>query len=146
MSKIYDYLAFSHSKSQSSPGAFNFEVELKYVDIDISGRPEEYDDITDSKVYLEYSAELFFKKAGIDSVMLKVNSIELEFEVDDYPNLPKQFDVDLIPGKTIDFSQIKTEDGENIIPTYPSKIEIDMGKSTDPKKWEISVSFGSNRY
>jgi hypothetical protein len=72
--------------------------------------------------------------------------MELEFEVDDYPNESKQFDVDLIPGKTIDHSQIKTEEGLSLIPTFPDKAEIDMKKSTNPMNWEIKIHFGSNRY
>lgn len=145
MPKIYDYLAFNHNKGNGTPGAYNFECEIKYIDIDISGKPEEYDELSDAKIYLEYSVELIFKKAGIDSAIFRVNSIELEFEVDDYPNGIKEFDVDLIPGKTIDFSQIRTEENENLIPTFPEKVEIDMRKSTDPRNWDIVVYFGFNR-
>jgi hypothetical protein len=69
----------------------------------------------------------------------------LEFEVDDYPNdSSKEFDIDLIPGKTIDYSQIKAEREEVIIPTYPSRIEINMNKSTEPRNFDVTVYFGTD--
>ena len=145
MPKIYDYLAFNHNRGNGIPGAYNFEADLRYVDLDIFGRPEEYDDLSDAKLHLNYSVEIIAKKSGIDMLIFKVTDMELEFEIDDYPNANKEFDVDLIPGKTIDFSQIKTEEGANLIPTFPSKAEIDMKKSTNPRNWEIRVYFGNNR-
>ena len=30
------------------------------------------------------------------------------------------------------------------IPTYPSKLEIDMNASTDPKKFDVTIHFGSD--
>ena len=76
--------------------------------------------------------------------MFNVDLIELEFSVDDYPNEPKQFDMDLIPGKTIDYSQLNVEKLASVIPTYPKNLSIDMNKSTDPKNFKITVSFGSD--
>lgn len=143
MPRIYDYLAFNDKKG-GIPGAYNFECELKYVQLDIFGKPEEYEDLSDAKIHLDYSVQLFVKKTGIDSVVFTINGIELEFQIDDYPNGVKEFDVDLIPGKTVDFSQLKTEENENLIPTHPEKAEINMRKSTDPRNWEITVFFGSN--
>jgi hypothetical protein len=144
MPRIYDYNAFSSSKGGSNRGDFNFGFELKYVDIDIHNRPEEYEDIDDSKVFINYSLDLDVNSMGIEGFMFSVNSVELEFSVDDYPNETKEFDIDLIPGKTIDYSQIQIEKLDSILPTYPSQIEIDMNKSTDPRKFIITVYFGSN--
>ena len=145
MAKIYDYLSFNDKKGAGIPGAYNFEDKLKYIDIDIFGKPEEYEELNDASLHLSYSVQLILKKSGIDMLIFTVTDMELEFEVDDYPNENKQFDVDLIPGKTIDFSQIKTEEGSTLIPTYPDKAEIDMKKSTNPRNWEITIHFGSNR-
>ena len=145
MSRIYDYTAFSSkAKKGSSQGDYSFGVELKYIDIDIFDRPEEYADLDDAKVFLEYSIDVIVKKAGIDSFVFTVNSIELEFSVDDYPNDTREFDMDLIPGKTISYDQIKIEELDSVIPSYPSKLEINMNKSTDPKKYEITVYFGND--
>lgn len=147
MSKIYDYTAFSENNSNGKKigggiNDYSFGWELKYVDIDLYDRPEEYEEINDCKAFIEYSVDLIVKKGGIDGITFSLNSIELEFEVDDYPNGIKEFDIDLIPGKTIDYSQLKNEVSDSPIPTYPEKLEINMNKSTDPRNFDITVYFG----
>ena len=144
MGRIYDYSAFSSSKKGASRGDYSFGMELKYIEIDLFNRPEEYTDIDDSKAFIEYSIDLIIKKAGIDDFLFNIDLIELEFSVDDYPNEPKQFDIDLIPGKTIDYSQLNVEKLASVIPTYPKNLLIDMNKSTDPKNFKITVSFGND--
>ena len=144
MGRIYDYSAFSSSKKGSSRGDYSFGMELKYIEIDLFNRPEEYSDLDDAKAFIEYSVDLIVKKAGIEDFVFNIDIIELEFSVDDYPNEPKQFDIDLIPGKTIDYSQLNVEKLSSVIPTYPKNLSIDMNKSTDPSKFKITVSFGSD--
>lgn len=142
MNKIYDYAAFSSNSKGSKSNDYSFGLDLKYIDIDIYERPEEYSNIVDAKVFIDYSVDLIVNKAGIEGMNFNVSSVELEFEVDDYPNENKEFDIDLIPGKTIDFSQLKIETKENLLPSYPKNISINMRKSTDPKNFEITVEFG----
>jgi hypothetical protein len=142
MTKIYDYAAFSGSSKGAKYNDYSFGVELKYIDVDIYDRPEEYADISDAKVFIDYSVDLVVNKSGIEGMNFSVSSIELEFMVDDHPNEDKEFDIDLIPGKTIDFSQIKIDTKENIIPSYPTNVSINMRNSTDPKNFEITVEFG----
>lgn len=145
MARIYDYNSFQDGNKGSNPNDFKFGAEIKYINIDIHSRPEEYEDITDAKVYVEYSTRFIFKKAGIEDIIFNVDSVELEFQVDDYPNDEvKEFDIDLIPGKTIDYSQLKAETDDIIIPTYPERIEINMNKSTEPRNFEVTVYFGSS--
>jgi hypothetical protein len=144
MGRIYDYSAFSSSKKGSSRGDYSFGMELKYIEIDLFNRPEEYSDLDDAKAFIEYSVDLIVKKAGIDDFIFNIDVIELEFSVDDYPNEPKQFDIDLIPGKTVDYSQLNVEKLSSVIPTYPQNLSIDMNKSTDPSKFKITVSFGND--
>jgi hypothetical protein len=142
--KIYDYSAFSSSKKGSSRGDYSFGTELKYIEIDLFNRPDEYSELGDSKAFIEYSIDLIIKKEGIEDFVFNIGLIELEFSVDDYPNEPKLFDIDLIPGKTIDYSQLNVEKLSNIIPTYPNNLSIDMNKSTDPRNFKITVSFGND--
>ena len=141
--RIYDYSAFNDSKKPANTNDYTFGIELGYTDIDIVNRPEEYDDISDAKIFIDYSVNLVIKKSGIDSMDITVNSMELDFEVDDYPNESKEFDIDLIPGRTIDYNQILIEKGEILIPTYPKSISIDMSKSTEARNFKITVVFGS---
>ena len=142
--KIYDYSAFSSSKKGSSRGDYSFGAELKYIEIDLFNRPDEYSEIDDIKAFIEYSIDLIVKKSGIEDFVFNVGLIELEFSVDDYPNGSKQFDIDLIPGKTIDYSQLNIEKLSSVIPTYPNNLIIDMNKSTNPRNFKITVSFGND--
>ena len=144
MGKIYDYSAFSSSKKGSSRGDYSFGAELKYIEIDLFNRPDEYSEIDDIKAFIEYSIDLIVKKSGIEDFVFNVGLIELEFSVDDYPNGSKQFDIDLIPGKTIDYSQLNIEKLSSVIPTYPNNLIIDMNKSTNPRNFKITVSFGND--
>ena len=144
MGKIYDYSAFSSSKKGSSRGDYSFGAELKYIEIDLFNRPDEYSEIDDIKAFIEYSIDLIVKKSGIEDFIFNVGLIELEFSVDDYPNGSKQFDIDLIPGKTIDYSQLNIEKLSSVIPTYPNNLIIDMNKSTNPRNFKITVSFGND--
>jgi hypothetical protein len=142
MAKIYDYAAFAGSSKGAKYNDYSFGVELKYIDVDIYDRPEEYADISDAKVFIDYSVDLVVNKSGIEGMNFSVSSVELEFMVDDHPNEDKEFDIDLIPGKTIDFSQLKIDTKENTIPSYPTNVSINMRNSTDPKNFEITVVFG----
>lgn len=145
MARIYDYNSFQDGNKGANPNDFKFGDEIKYINIDIYNKPEEYEDITDAKVYVEYSTRFIFKKSGIDDIIFSIDSVELEFQVDDYPNdEPKEFDIELIPGKTIDYSQLKAEREEIIIPSYPDRIEINMNKSTEPRNFQVTVYFGSS--
>jgi hypothetical protein len=117
---------------------------MRYVDIDLFDRPEEWADLDDCKAFIEYSIDINVKKSGIEGLTFRINSVELEFTVDDYPNSSKEFDFDLIPGKTIDYSQLNENPLDYVIPSYPSNLEINMNKSQEPSKWKIKVNFGTD--
>jgi hypothetical protein len=142
MGRVYDYNQFSSSKTGANRGDYSFGHELKYIDIDIYNKPEEYEEISDAKAFINYSVSLEVRKIGIESIYFNVDSVELEFSVDDYPNPVKEFDIDLIPGKTIDIGQVMDEVEACSIPTYPTGLSVNMNGSTDPKKFNITVKFG----
>jgi hypothetical protein len=143
MSRIYDYNQFSSKKNRIG-GDYTFGQDLKSMDIDLFNRPDDWQDLDDYKAFIEYSVDVEVKKSGIEGLMFRINMVELEFTVDDYPNESKEFDFDLVPGKNIDFSQLEANPLEYVIPTYPSNLTIDMNKSTEPIKWKITVSFGND--
>ncbi len=64
MGRIYDYSAYSASKKGGSRGDYSFGSELKYSEIDLFNRPEEYADLDDAKAFIEYSIDLIVKKSG----------------------------------------------------------------------------------
>lgn len=144
MSRIYDYNQFATKKNRVG-GDYTFGQELLYTEIDLHNLPEEWSEgFDEKKAFIEYSVDVEVKKGGIEGVQFRVNLIELEISVDDYPNPSKEFDFDLVPGKNVDFSQIQIDKKDFVIPSYPSNLEIDMGKSTEPVKWKITVSFGTD--
>jgi len=62
MSRIYDYGSFSSNKSKFSDTRNKFGYEMSLVDIDIIGKPKEFRDITEAKVFIEYSTEILSNK------------------------------------------------------------------------------------
>ena len=82
MSRIYDYGSFSNNKSKFSDTQNKFGFEMSFVDIDITGKPKEFRDIMDVKVYIEYSTEVLSNKRGLEGVNFSVDSIELVMKVE----------------------------------------------------------------
>jgi hypothetical protein len=54
MPRIYDYGSFSSKKSSFSDSKNSFGSEISFVDIDITGKPKEFRDILDCKIFVEY--------------------------------------------------------------------------------------------
>jgi hypothetical protein len=144
MALIYDYSAFSNQKKVANSNQYTFGVKMEATDIDIHNRPEEFENITDRKAFVDYSVNIDVSKSGIEGISFVINSIEIELEVDDYPNDTKEIDFDIIPGKTLDFNQVSAIAKDNVIPSYPSGLEIDMGKSTDTREYKVTVYFGKD--
>jgi hypothetical protein len=115
---------------------------MKYVDIDVINKPEEYENISDSRIFIDYSVMLDIQKEGIMGLNFQINLVEFEFDVDDGVNPPKQFDIDFVPGKTIDIGQMHPRYNDDSIPTVPSRVKINMNNSTDPRKYDVDVNFG----
>jgi len=144
MAQIYDYSAFSNQKKVVNSNQYTFGMKMESMDIDIHNRPDEYADITDRSAFIDYSVNISVNKAGIESITFVVNSIEVQFEVDDYPNETLEKDMDIIPGKTLDYNNVMAISKENIIPTYPTSLEIDMNKSSDTREFIVKVYFGKD--
>lgn len=143
MTRVYDYGSFSTSKLGADRGSYNFSTKMKYIDIDIQDPPEEYDEILDARIFVDYSVILDIQKEGIMWLDFKINLVEFEFDVGDLQNSPKQFDIDFIPGKTIDIGQLIADYERDSIPTVPTRIRINMNRSTDPRKYDVTVKFGN---
>lgn len=144
MPRIYDYGSFSDNKSKFSDTRNKFGYEMSFVDVDITGKPKEFRDITDSKVFIEYSTEILSNKKGIEGINFSVDSIELVMSIETSTGKEDEIDFDLIPGKTIDYGQVKYTVNEFPIPSYPERIEINMNGFTDPTRFDVMVYFGTN--
>jgi hypothetical protein len=144
MSRIYDYGSFSNNKSSFSDTRNKFGSSISLIDIDITGKPKEFIDINDVKVFLEYSTSIRSNKRGLEGVDFMIDSIELVMKVETANGNEDEIDFDLIPGKTIDYGQVKYTVNDFPIPSYPENIEINMNGFTDPSKFDVMVYFGTN--
>lgn len=142
MARIDDYNSYISGKDRNFSNENYFVADLKYTDILIKGNPPELMDVDDSKCEIEYEAIVSRNKRGIDGIEFRVLKIELEINVDDYPNEPKTFEFEIEPGINIDPALVIADPMDYIIPTYPQEIIIDMRKSMDVKDFKVIVEFG----
>lgn len=142
MARVEDYNSYITGKSKNFTNENYFVASLKYTDIIIKGNPPEIIDVDDSKCEIEYEAVVSRNKMGINGIDFKILKIELEINVDDYPNEPKKFEFEIEPGINIDPSLVIENPLDFIIPTYPTEISIDMRKSMDVKDFKVVVEFG----
>ena len=144
MPRIYDYGSFSSQKSSFSDSRNNFGTEISFVDIDITGKPKEFREILDCRVFVEYSTNIRSNKRGLEGIDFSVESIELVMNVENSIGKEEEIDFDLVPGKTIDYGQVKHRVNDFSIPSYPEKIEINMNGFTDPRRFDVMIYFGQN--
>jgi hypothetical protein len=142
MARIEDYNSYVSGKNKNFTKEYYFTSDLKYLDIYTSGRPPEILDVDDAKCQIEYEAVIERNKMGIDGITFIIHRIELEIEVDDYPNERKKFEFEIVPGTNINPGSVVVETLDKIIPTYPASITIDMKKSMDVKDFRVFVKFG----
>ena len=142
MARIDDYNSYISGKDRNFSNENYFVADMKYPDILIKGNPPELMDVDDSKCEIEYEAIVSRNKRGIDGIEFRVLKIELEINVDDYPNEPKTFEFEIEPGINIDPALVIADPMDYIIPTYPQQIIIDMRKSMDVKDFKVIVEFG----
>jgi hypothetical protein len=83
-------------------------------------------------------------KVGIYDIDFSVSEIELRLEIDDYPNESIIEEIEIKPGVNIPLDRIIIRKGDKIIPTEPTMIEVDMGKSGDVSKFLVEITFGSD--
>ncbi len=98
----------------------------------------------DVKVFIEYSTNVVSNKRGLERVDFSVDCIELIMDIENSVGKNEEIDFDLIPGKTIDYGQVKYTINEFPIPSYPQRIEINMNGFTDPTRFDVMVYFGNN--
>jgi hypothetical protein len=144
MARVEDYNSYISGKNKNFTKEYYFIYDLKYTDIYISGAPPEILNVDDARCQVEYEAIIERNKMGIDGITFVIHRIEIEIEVDDYPNEKKKFEFEIEPGININSSFVVVETLDKIIPTYPESITLDMKKSMDVKDFRIYVKFGSD--
>ena len=143
--RIQDYNQFaSLNPRKNSRGEYSFSCSLGITDISIEGAPDEMGDVSDMKATIEYSVNVLANKEGIESIGFSVDMIELEIETDNYPDGTKEMDLDIAPGQNIEVGRVRAHNLEQSLPTYPSRMEINMNKSLNVSNFVISVYFGKD--
>jgi hypothetical protein len=144
MGRIQDYQHFAASKASKQPrGEYGFVYTLGQTDIYLENVPDEAKDISDVSATIEYTVETLATKQGIESMGFRVDMIELVLSLDRYPNGTEEIDLDIAPGQNIEPGRIRPIELERLIPTFPTKIEINMGKSLNISNFIITVFFGN---
>lgn len=146
--RVYDYTTFSSDKKKKNKNFdtdMNFSCELREIDIDLYNKPKELKDINSSECEIDYVARIISGKTGISTIEFSISSIELEIKVDNHPDEDNEYEIDIIPGKDIDVSNVIISKGDILTPSEPTKIEIDMANSMEPKEFRINVIFGHDR-
>jgi len=143
--KIQDYNQFASQKFKGhSRGEYSFIKTLGITDILLENAPDELSEISDMKCTIEYSIRMVSAKEGIESIEFGVDLLELVIEIDKYPDGSEEVDLDIAPGQNIEVGKVKAYQLDNPLPTYPSKIEIDMCNSFNVSNFNISVYFGND--
>jgi len=142
MSKVYDFNKFSGNNSQR--GEYGFNVKLDYTECLVRNTPPDLKDLDMATAHINYKASVMSGKVGIYDIDFSVNEIELRLEIDDYPNESIIEEIEIKPGVNIPLDRIIIRKGDKIIPTEPTMIEVDMGKSGDVSKFLVEITFGSD--
>ena len=142
MSKVYDFNKFSGNNSQR--GEYEFNVKLDFTECIVRNSPPDLKDLDMATAHINYKASVVTGKVGISDIDFSVSEIELRLEIDDYPNESIIEEIEIKPGVNIPVDQIIIRKGDNIIPTEPTQIEVDMMKSGDVSKFRVEITFGSD--
>jgi len=143
--RVHDYQEFSSKKDKSFNTNMEFCSDLKYIDISVFNRPKELENLNGIECEIDYAVGVNSSKTGIDSLSFDIRSIELELMKDNFPSEDIEYEFDLIPGKNIPKENIKYVVENVVIPSDPTRIEVDMNKSSDSKDFLVTVTFGTDR-
>jgi hypothetical protein len=142
MPRIYDYEEYQNNKVKKVTTEYTFMCEIEYLDVNIINKPPELSNVDSINCEIEYLVDVDRNKKGIADLNFKVESIELEIETDDGPNEPDKKEFDVVPGENIPHTSVMCRKLSKLIPCEPSKLNIDMRKSMNPKDFKIDVFFG----
>jgi len=140
--RIQDYGSYSVQKNKNFTSEFTFTSQLGFLEVKVINRPSELLQYDDLECIVEYEAAIERKKEGIQDLNFKINLIEMEFRVDGYPEDPAEYDFEIVPGENIDAKLVKIQKEEILIPSNPSFLLLDMGKSMRPADFKMTVHFG----
>jgi len=144
MSRVFDYNSFASGRVKSFNTNMTFSCDVRQIDVDLYNVPEELRNISSVDCEVEYEISVISSKTGISDIGFIVREIELEIKVDSHPDPDTEYEIDILPGKNCQNESIICEKGDRLIPSDPSRVEIDMGGSILPRDFRVKVTFGSD--
>lgn len=144
MSRISDYVSFNSSKNKTTSYELSFTCELDYLEVEVINRPPEITDVDSLECEIGYQVSIERSKEGIQDILFKIENIELEIKVDDYPNERKEFEFDITPGENLPAPNLIIKKGEKLIPGRPTFARVNMMKSMNVMDFRVEVLFGRN--
>lgn len=142
MSRISDYSSFNSSKNKRTSHELSFTCELDYLEVEVVNRPPEITDVDSLECEIAYHVSIERSKEGIQDITFRIENIELEVKVDDYPNEEKEFEFDITPGENLPFQNLIVRKGEKLIPSQPTLARVNMMKSMNVADFRIEILFG----
>ena len=144
-SRIYDYQKFSSADSRkNNRGEYSFSHKLGITDIFFVNKPEELGEISDADAVIDYNIDVIASKGGIDEMKFRTYKIELVVIKDNYPDDEEEIDLDMEEGSNIQVGRIRSISGECPVPSYPTRLEIDMQNSMNVANFLVEVVFGKD--
>ena len=144
-SRIYDYQRFSSDNPRkNNRGEYSFSHKLGITDIFLVNKPEELGEISDADAVIDYNIDVIASKEGIDEMRFKTYRIELVITKDNYPEESEEIDVDIEDGVNIQIGRIRSISKECPIPSYPTRLEVDMQNSMNVANFLVEVVFGKD--
>lgn len=144
-SRIYDYQRFSSGNPRkNNRGEYSFSRKLGITDIFFVNKPEELGEISDAVAVIDYNIDVIASKEGIDEMKFRTYRIELVITKDNYPEDSEEIDIDIEDGGNIQIGRIRSISNECPIPSYPTRLEIDMQNSMNVANFLIEVVFGKD--
>lgn len=144
MARIYDYGSFNSAKNKRTSSELSFTCELGYLEVEVVNRPPEISDVDSLECEIDYQVSVERTKEGIQDLSFKIDNIELEIKVDDYPKDQKEFEFDIVPGENLPFQNLKIMKGDKLIPSQPTFLRVNMMKSMNVMDFRVDILFGKD--
>jgi hypothetical protein len=141
--RIYDYNKFAYDNPRrSNRGDYAFSAKLGTTDIFLTNLPDELSDISNIEAIIDYSVIVSADKEGIQKLNFLTEKIEIVVEKDKYPNDSEEIDIDIFSGQNIQPDRINSISSNCPIPSYPTRLEVDMQNSMNVENFMVDVYFG----
>jgi hypothetical protein len=139
------FLDFENFLNESAGFAFQEDVHLysrgsNRSNLSFYNQPQKFKDVSDADGRIYFNLKPTVKKGGIEDFQATKVTVVLDIQTTVW-NEEKEWDD--YENEVVQWSTDKVNLNLEKLPFYIEEIEVDMKKSDDPKKWEITLNIGS---